>query len=65
MQVIITDAASWRAVERKARLAGNGLRPCSEAQTPRAAAFRRDPERLQLRATARSLDGEHPSNALS
>ncbi len=26
------DAASWKAVERKARLAGNGLRPCPEAQ---------------------------------
>ena len=25
-------AASWEAVERKARLAGNGLRPCPEAQ---------------------------------
>ncbi len=26
------DAAIWKAVERKARLAGNGLRPCQEAQ---------------------------------
>ncbi len=26
------DAASWQAVERKARLAGNGLGPCLEAQ---------------------------------
>ncbi len=32
VQVIITDAASVQAVERKARLAGNGLRPCPEAQ---------------------------------
>ena len=28
----MTDAASWKAVERKARLAGNGLSPCPEAQ---------------------------------
>ncbi len=28
----MTAAASWKAVERKARLAGNGLRPCQEAQ---------------------------------
>ncbi len=28
----MTDAASWKAVERKARLAGNGLRPYPEAQ---------------------------------
>ncbi len=28
----MTDAASWQAVERKARLAGNGLSPCQEAQ---------------------------------
>ncbi len=36
------DAASWKAVERKARLAGNGLRPCPEAQhhrRPRSRSF--------------------------
>ena len=28
----MTDTASWEAVERKARLAGNGLCPCPEAK---------------------------------
>jgi len=31
-QVMTTDAASWEAVDRKTRLAGNGLRPRQAAQ---------------------------------
>ena len=41
-------AARWQAVERKARLAGNGLL-LPRGATPRAAAFRHVPETLCIR----------------
>ncbi len=59
------DAASWKAVERKARLAGNGLHPCPEAQHRGRPLFRLVPGCLQLRATARSSGCEHSPDARS
>ena len=57
-------AARWQAVERKARLAGNGLL-LPRGATPHAAAFRHVPGRLHLTATARFSGCEHSLDARS